>query len=142
MWQRCGGLNWNGPTCCIDSTCLYSNDYYSQCTPTPGSSSSSSSSSASITVSSTTGSSDNVSRLNGATTRYWDCCKPSCGWPGKAPVTNPVQTCAIDGITPIDINTQSGCIGGTAFTCNNQQPWSVNDTLAYGYASANIIVCS
>ncbi len=93
-------------------------------------------------MSSTIASSDNVSRLDGATNRYWDCCKASCGWPGKASVTNPVQTCAIDGITPIDINTQSDCNGGTAFTCNNQQPWSVNGTLAYGYAGANIIVCN
>ena len=20
----------------------------------------------------------------GTSTRYWDCCKPSCSWPGKA----------------------------------------------------------
>lgn len=36
---------------------------------------------------------DNAPSSNGVTTRYWDCCKPSCGWPGKASVTNPVKTC-------------------------------------------------
>lgn len=30
----------------------------------------------------------------GATTRYWDCCKPSCGWPGKANLASgPLRTC-------------------------------------------------
>ncbi len=74
------------------------------------------------------------------TTRYWDCCKASCGWPGKALVTNPVRTCAQDGVTPVDANTQSGCTGGTAYMCNNQQPWNVSSTLAYGYAAAYISV--
>ncbi|CAF4871674.1 unnamed protein product, partial [Rotaria sp. Silwood2] len=36
----------------------------------------------------------NTGRKNGVTTRYWDCCKASCGWTGKASVTNPVKTCA------------------------------------------------
>lgn len=34
----------------------------------------------------------------GTTTRYWDCCKPSCAWPGKAELaagSNPVTTCDI-----------------------------------------------
>jgi hypothetical protein len=32
----------------------------------------------------------------GATTRYWDCCKPSCSWPGKTTLaagSNPVGAC-------------------------------------------------
>ncbi|CAF1079720.1 unnamed protein product [Rotaria sp. Silwood1] len=74
----------------------------------------------------------------GVTTRYWDCCKASCAWPGKAQVTNPVKTCSSDGVTAVDSNAQSGCDGGNAYMCNNQQPWSVNTTLAYGYAAANI----
>lgn len=140
VWQQCGGQTWTGPTCCINSTCIYNGLYYSQCQPISGSLSSSS------TLISSTGSSTTVSvgngRLNGITTRYWDCCKVSCGWPGKASVTNPVQTCGIDGITPIDMNTQSVCNSGTAFTCNNQQPWSVNNTFSYGFSSVNINVCS
>nr|AGI55997.1 CBM1(TrCel6A)-AcGH5 fusion [synthetic construct] len=32
VWGQCGGQNWSGPTCCASgSTCVYSNDYYSQC---------------------------------------------------------------------------------------------------------------
>lgn len=34
------------------------------------------------------------SQGNGQTTRYWDCCKPSCGWPKKGNlVKGPVLTC-------------------------------------------------
>ena len=82
----------------------------------------------------------NDNRQAGITTRYWDCCKASCGWPRKASVSSPVQSCAQDGITPVDKNTQSGCTGGSAYMCNNQQPWSVSSTLSYGYAAAHISV--
>ena len=142
VWGQCGGTGWNGPSsCCTGSTCTFLNPYYSQCLPsdTPSTSSTSSSSSAGAT-SSTTSSSGNDNRQPGVTTRYWDCCKASCGWPGKASVSNPVQTCAQDGVTPVDSNTQSGCNGGTAYTCNNQQPWSVSATLSYGFAAAALTV--
>jgi len=76
---------------------------------------------------------------SGKTTRYWDCCKPSCSWNGKAPVTSPVTTCAKDGFSVLsDRNAQSGCDGGGAYVCNNQQPFAVNDNLAYGFAAASI----
>lgn len=45
-------------------------------------------------------------------TRYWDCCKPSCGWNGKADVTSPVGSCTKNGVTLADDNTQSGCESG------------------------------
>jgi hypothetical protein len=67
------------------------------------------------------------------TTRFWDCCKPSCGWNGKASVSSPVGSCAADN-SPIDLNAGTGCKGGTAFQCAEQQPWAVNETLAYGFA--------
>jgi hypothetical protein len=35
--------------------------------------------------------------FTGITTRYWDCCKPSCAWPGKAKVYRPVETCYKNG---------------------------------------------
>ncbi len=141
LYGQCGGIGWNGPTCCTGSTCTFGSAYYSQCLPSGGSSSSSSSSSSGgSTVSSITISSGNDNRQPGVTTRYWDCCKASCGWPGKASVTNPVQTCAQDGFTPVDVNTQSGCNNGSAYMCSNQQPWSVSSTLSYGYAAAHIIV--
>ncbi|KAF1799615.1 endo-beta-D-1,4-glucanase [Mucor lusitanicus] len=75
---------------------------------------------------------------SGSTTRYWDCCKASCSWPGKASVTGPVDTCASNGISLLDANSQSGCNGGNGFMCNNNQPWAVNDELAYGFAAASI----
>lgn len=75
---------------------------------------------------------------NGKTTRYYDCCKPSCSWPGKALFTNPVNTCTKDSITLINNNEQSGCNGGTSYICSNQQPIVINDNLAYGFAAAKL----
>ncbi|KAF2033160.1 endoglucanase [Setomelanomma holmii] len=72
------------------------------------------------------------------TTRYWDCCKPSCGWKYKADVFNPVATCSKNGTT-VDVNEGTGCSGGNAFQCSSQQPWAVNDTLAYGFAGAFLL---
>jgi len=78
----------------------------------------------------------------GTTTRYWDCCKPSCGWIEN--ITNdtlttllPVATCEADGDTPIDAEIQSSCIGGLAYMCSNQQPFVVNATTAYGFAACS-----
>ena len=135
-YDQCGGLTWTGPTrCCSGSTCQYGNAYYSQCIPISGASSSSSS-----TQNPSTTSVLNDGRAAGVTTRYWDCCKASCAWPGKALVNNPVKTCAIDGITPVDNNAQSACNGGNSYMCNNQQPWNVSSQLSYGYAAAYITV--
>ncbi len=72
------------------------------------------------------------------TTRYWDCCKPSCGWKGKADVSAPVESCSWDD-KPIDVTAGTGCNGGSAFQCSDQQPWAVNDTFAYGFAGAFIL---
>ena len=136
VYSQCGGIGWTGPTtCCSGSNCIFSNSYYSQCLPTA-------TSSPPATASKSPGSSTAIpsSSIAGVTTRYWDCCKPSCSWPGKASVSNPVTTCAADGTTIVDANTKSSCDGGGAYTCNNQQPWSVNGNLSYGYAAANIAV--
>ncbi|KAJ2958807.1 hypothetical protein NQZ79_g5641 [Umbelopsis isabellina] len=74
----------------------------------------------------------------GTTTRYWDCCKPSCAWTGKGSVTAPVDSCAANGVAVLSPSVTSGCDGGTAYMCNNQQPWVINDNLAYGFAAATI----
>lgn len=81
-----------------------------------------------------------VARMTrGRTTRYWDCCKPSCSWPGKAITTRPVLTCSASGVRQYDPNLRSGCLeGGVAFACSNQGPWTVNSTLSYGFAAANL----
>ena len=76
----------------------------------------------------------------GKTTRYWDCCKPSCAWPGKSNALQPVQTCnAQDQPLNDGGNTRSGCdSGGSAFMCSNQSPWALNETLSYGWAAVRI----
>ncbi|KAG8930070.1 hypothetical protein FRC02_004674, partial [Tulasnella sp. 418] len=75
---------------------------------------------------------------SGFTTRYWDCCKTSCAWNGKASVSAPVRTCD-KGNNPLsDVNAQSSCNGGGAYACANNLPWAVSDSLAYGYAAVNL----
>ncbi|CAG9856910.1 unnamed protein product [Phyllotreta striolata] len=79
---------------------------------------------------------------DGITTRYWDCCAPSCAWDQIIRTKNkvPVQTCKVDGVTPSTKadNAQSGCQqGGVAYTCNNQQPRTVNSSLAFAFVAAS-----
>ena len=75
----------------------------------------------------------------GQTTRYWDCCKPSCAWNGKADVSAPVAACKADGKTISGVNDQSGCVGGDSYMCSNQQPFAINSTLAFGFVAASMI---
>ncbi|RAL58687.1 hypothetical protein DID88_002993 [Monilinia fructigena] len=80
---------------------------------------------------------------SGTTTRYWDCCKPSCAWSDKAVLasgSSPVGTCDIKDSPLSDptANAPSGCNGGTSYMCSDQSPWAVTDDLAYGYAAVNI----
>ena len=81
---------------------------------------------------------------SGTTTRYWDCCKPSCAW-AMSSLTNPVTVCdASDKPLASGANTASGCAGGSAYMCSSQSPWAVSDSLAYGFAavsSANSANC-
>ena len=77
-----------------------------------------------------------------AATMYWDCCKTSASWPGKAPVYNPVATCEADGKTIVtgprrDSPNSSGCGGGYEFQCSCQQPWTdaSNPTVGYAFAA-------
>lgn len=76
---------------------------------------------------------------SGKTTRYWDCCKPSCGWARKSN-NGQVQTCDKND-RPLNDNgsTRSGCdSGGNAYMCSSQGPWALNETVAYGWAAVNI----
>ena len=72
---------------------------------------------------------------SGKTTRYWDCCKPSCAWNGIKGLTAPVKSCDKYDKPLNDVTAQSGCAGGTAYMCSNQSPWAVSDSLAYGFAA-------
>ncbi|KAI9729268.1 MAG: hypothetical protein M1834_006938 [Cirrosporium novae-zelandiae] len=76
---------------------------------------------------------------SGTTTRYWDCCKPSCAWNDKADVSSPVSVCDIDDNVLSDgADATSGCDSGTAYMCSDQSPWAVNSTMAYGFAAVSI----
>jgi len=75
----------------------------------------------------------------GKTTRYWDCCKGSCGWSGKAAVNQPIQSCDKSDNPLADMAARNGCdSGGKAYMCSNQSPWAVNDNLAYGFAAVKL----
>ncbi|KAJ4317684.1 hypothetical protein N0V84_007202 [Fusarium piperis] len=75
---------------------------------------------------------------NGHSTRYWDCCKPSCSWSDKAAVSAPALTCDKNDNPISDANAKSGCDGGSAFSCTNYSPYAVNDNLAYGFAATKL----
>jgi hypothetical protein len=81
-----------------------------------------------------------VSGDTGLTTRYWDCCKPSCAWPEKAKVSEPIRTCNKQDLwpNPLDSNAASSCGNGEAYACSNNGPWAVNNDLAYGFAAAKL----
>ncbi|KZL83256.1 glycoside hydrolase family 45 protein [Colletotrichum incanum] len=78
----------------------------------------------------------------GSTTRYWDCCKPSCAWPGKSNqlASGPVTTCDRNDNPLADGGaTRSGCdSGGGAYMCSSTSPWAISDDLAYGWAAVRI----
>lgn len=77
---------------------------------------------------------------SGKTTRYWDCCKGSCGWSEKAQVSQPITSCDKSDNPLADMDAKSGCepSGGQAYMCTNQSPWAVDDNLAYGFAAAKL----
>ncbi|KFY00770.1 hypothetical protein V490_01217 [Pseudogymnoascus sp. VKM F-3557] len=75
------------------------------------------------------------------TTRYWDCCKPSCGWSDKGSFVDnsPVQSCDIHANPLLDNSQGTGCNGGKAFGCASNSPWAVNDTFSYGFAGTFLV---
>ena len=78
----------------------------------------------------------------GKTTRYWDCCKPSCSWSNKAPVSAPVKTCDKGGVNGVNSETTNVCGGGgapgKAYTCNNNQPVQINSSLSFGFVAGAV----
>src|SRR4051812_14184646 len=80
----------------------------------------------------------NAASGSGQTTRYWDCCKPSCAWSGKASVSSPARTCDRNNTPLPSPDTKSGCDGGSAYTCANYSPRAVNSTVAYGFAATKL----
>lgn len=75
----------------------------------------------------------------GFASRYWDCCKPHCGWKANVPSgITPVGTCSADNVpNGIDDMIKSSCDGGDGYTCFNMAPYAVSDKLSYGYAAVS-----
>ena len=75
---------------------------------------------------------------NGWATRYWDCCKPACGWPQNVGGRTPIQSCSQDDQPLSDNKAKNACeSGGVAYMCHALEPWAVSDTLSYGYAAVS-----
>lgn len=78
----------------------------------------------------------------GTTTRYWDCCKPSCAWSKKTALASgatPVLACDKSDNPLSSPDVKSACDnGGSAYMCSNESPWAVSDLLAYGFAAVHI----
>ena len=76
---------------------------------------------------------------SGSTTRYWDCCKPSCAWNDLATlgIDSAVKSCDAKDKPLSDTSAASGCSGGTAYMCSDQSPWAVSSDLAYGFAAVS-----
>ncbi len=77
---------------------------------------------------------------SGYATRYWDCCKAHCGWPGNVnPATTPMSSCdKADMSHGAVYDVQSACQAPaeeSAFTCYSGAPWAVSDVLSYGFAA-------
>ncbi len=83
-------------------------------------------------------------RINGGTsgwaTRYWDCCKPACGWKANVPSgSTPVSSCSAQNASlGTNYDAKNACeSGGSAYMCQNFGPWAVSNTLAYGFAAVS-----
>ncbi len=70
--------------------------------------------------------------------RYWDCCKPACGWSANVGGGNPMRSCNQQNQSISDNNAKNACeSGGSAFMCWSGAPWSVGGQLSYGFAAAS-----
>lgn len=75
---------------------------------------------------------------SGYATRFWDCCKPHCGWRGNVPVgMDTAKTCSVDNRVLRDQSLSSSCDGGDSHTCYDFIPRAVSQTVSYGYAATS-----
>jgi hypothetical protein len=75
---------------------------------------------------------------NAWASRYWDCCKPACGWTANVGGGQPMKACSKENQSLGDVDAKNACEnGGSAFACWGDRPWSVGDKLAYGFAAAS-----
>ena len=79
---------------------------------------------------------DSAGTCSGYATRFWDCCKPHCGWNGNVPGgVAPMRTCSKSDAPLSSPETTSSCDGGDAHTCQGMAPWAVSENLSYGFAA-------
>jgi hypothetical protein len=77
-----------------------------------------------------------ISGTQGWTSRYWDCCKPHCGWSGNVSSGPALSSCnAQNQSYGSNYGVQSACANGSAYMCYGLTPWAVSSSLAYGYAA-------
>jgi len=76
---------------------------------------------------------------SGWASRYWDCCKPACGWKGNVSRGNPMMSCdKSDNSLGGNYDAVNACQGGgTAYMCWSGVPFTADDTLAYAFAAAS-----
>lgn len=73
---------------------------------------------------------------NGWASRYWDCCKASCGWSANA--QNPVASCdQNDNNIGVNDMRQNACTGGDSYTCHSMAPWAYSSKVSFGYAAVH-----
>lgn len=78
---------------------------------------------------------------DGWATRYWDCCKPTCGWSTHTNGKTPIASCSKENTRIGDKDAQSACNGGPAYMCWDYAPWKASETLSYGFAAYNGAPC-
>ncbi|KAJ1462834.1 RlpA-like double-psi beta-barrel-protein domain-containing protein-containing protein, partial [Pelagophyceae sp. CCMP2097] len=69
---------------------------------------------------------------------YWDCCKPSCAWPDRGNVDQPIKACSATGNFIDDALAKSSCDGGEASSCTDGQPFDVEPGLSMGFTAAAV----
>jgi hypothetical protein len=75
---------------------------------------------------------------NAWASRYWDCCKPACGWTGNTGGRTPVKSCNKDNGQLSSYTDKNACeSGGTAYMCWNGAPFQAGPNLSYGFAAAS-----
>ncbi|HKU39894.1 MAG TPA: hypothetical protein VJR89_17160 [Polyangiales bacterium] len=72
---------------------------------------------------------------SGFATRYWDCCKPHCGWAANVPGGSPLPACDRSDNNVGSPDAANSCTGGNAFMCHSLAPWAVNSQLSFGYSA-------
>jgi hypothetical protein len=80
-----------------------------------------------------------TSGSSGWASRYWDCCKPACGWKANVRSGNPMNSCSQSNQVLGSADTKNACDGGGggAFMCWSGAPWSISDTMSYGFVAAS-----